>query len=141
VLGKVLVHLDLRLFAPSVKSTGLIQRVYESFDILAVAAAPEPFHHVGKLSCPGCVLLQELISFLTKHPGATIVSCRRLNAFEAIVESSWRRLASTHLPRLGNFPHAKVVKQIGPTNSFYGKGFRVRFCRAQAAQTAGYRRW
>ncbi len=43
MLGKMLVHFDPRPFAPSVKSTGLIQRVYESFDILALAAAAEPF--------------------------------------------------------------------------------------------------
>ena len=71
----MLVQLDPRPFAPPVKSTGIIQRVYESFDILAVAAAAEPFHRVGKLSRSGCIIIQQPIPFLTKHHGATIVPC------------------------------------------------------------------
>jgi len=88
VLGKVLIHLDPRPFAPSVKATGLIQRVYESFDILAVAAAAEAFHRVGKLSCPGYIIVQQAISFLTRHHGATRILSGALETFEAVVQSS-----------------------------------------------------
>lgn len=80
------VHLDPRPFAPSVKSTGLIQRVYERFDILGVAAAAEPFHCIAKLSCSGCIIAQQPISFLTKHRGATIVSWLLPRTCEALIE-------------------------------------------------------
>jgi hypothetical protein len=75
MLGKMLVHFDPRPFAPSVKSTGLIQRVYERFNILAVAAAAEPFHCVGKFLRSDSIIVQQPISFLTKHHGAAIVPC------------------------------------------------------------------
>lgn len=112
MLGKVPVHLDPRPFAPSVKSTGLIQCVYESFDILVLAAATEPFHCLGKLSCSGCIIVQQPIPFLAKHHGATTVPVRRLKAFEAIVERSLEKPREYSLAAAWKLPKRKV-RQIG----------------------------
>ena len=56
VLGKVLIHLDARPFAPAVNPSGLVKGVDECFDF--VAGFSQLLNGFAKLARSGCVLVQ-----------------------------------------------------------------------------------
>jgi hypothetical protein len=65
VLGKVLIHLDARLFAPAVEPSGLVKGVDKCFDF--VAGLSHLLNGFAKLARSGGVLVEQPVPFVAAH--------------------------------------------------------------------------
>jgi hypothetical protein len=65
VLGKVLIHLDARLFAPAVDPSGLVKGVDKCFDF--VTGLSQLLNRFAKLARSGGVLVQQPVPFIAAH--------------------------------------------------------------------------
>ena len=65
MLGKVLIHLDARLFAPAVDPSGLVKGVDKCFDF--VAGFSQLLNRFAKLARSGGVLVQQPVPFVAAH--------------------------------------------------------------------------
>jgi hypothetical protein len=65
VLGKVLIHLDARLFAPAVDPSGLVKGADKCFDF--VAGLSQLLNGFAKLARSGGVLVQQPVPFVAAH--------------------------------------------------------------------------